>query len=112
MTAFEILLNKFFETIENNEPKSNTPAPHHRPSELSHLIKDFIDTSFLHGENLDYQHKLSNIMQKSGNILQNTSHEEWSKIKYAFMQNDLHIIRRDRGKEDIRNLKMKLDQIF
>jgi len=113
MTAFEILLNKFYETIEQNEPnKYHDHANNRNSSELYKLIRKFIDTSFFHGNNLSYKNALSEILETSANVLQKTNHEDWSKIKYAFVQNDLHIIRRDRRKVDIANLKMKLDNVF
>ena len=112
MTAFEILLNKFFETIERNEPNNHTLNHHNKTKELFQLIRHFIDTSFLHGDNLSYNNTISELMNKSADLLQKLPHEEWAKVKYVFMENDLHIIRRDRGKADVENLKMRLDQIF
>lgn len=112
MTAFEILLNKFYETIEKNEPKNNSVHHQTKTTELLELIRNYIETSFSYGEHLSYKQKLTDIIEKSAEILQNSSHEEWSKVKYAFMENDLHIIRRDRDKSDIQNLKLRLDQIF
>lgn len=112
MTAFEIFLNKFYDTIEKNEPKTNSWLIHNKSSELTQLIRKFIDTSFSHGQYLSYNYKLSRLIENAGDLLQNTTHEEWLNVKYVFIENDLHIIRRDRNKVDVLNLKMKLDKIF
>jgi GTPase SAR1 family protein len=112
MTAFEILLNKLYETIENNEPKNNHFQYETKSSELFKIISNYIETAFSYGELLSYKHILADLIEKSADILQNTTHEEWAKVKYVFIENDLHIIRRDRDKSDIQNLKMRLDQIF
>ena len=112
MTAFEILLNKFYDTIEENEPEKSQKSVGHKSNELSGIIKKFIDTSFFHGHNLQYQNVLTEMLQQSATILQQTNHEDWSKVRYAFMENDLHIIKRDRERADIANLKMKLDRLF
>lgn len=112
MTAFEILLNKFYETIEENEPKNGHPGEQHSSADLFTLIHKFIDTSFIYGHNLKYKSIISDLLEKAANILQNTNHEDWVMVKYKFVENDLHIIRRDRGKAEIATLKMKLDQAF
>ena len=112
MTAFEILLNKFYDTIEQNEPEKSNTSINHKSNELSVVIKKFIDTSFFHGHNLEYKNVLTDMLQQSAGILQETNHEDWSRIRFAFVENDLHIIKRDREKADIANLKMKLDRIF
>ena len=112
MTAFEILLNKFYETIEHNEPTDSMPSKNIKTKELNKLIKKFIDTSFFHGHNLKYKSVLSDLLNQSAGILQNTNHEDWSRLKFTFIENDLHIIRHDREKTDIANLKMKLDRAF
>lgn len=112
MTAFEILLNKFYETIERNEPTVSKSSKKIKTNELNKLIRKFVDTSFFHGHNLKYKNVLSELLNQSAGILQNTNHEDWSKLKFTFIENDLHIIRRDREKTDIANLKMKLDRTF
>lgn len=112
MTAFEILLNKFFDTIEQNEPEKSHPSNRHKSNELNNLIKKFVDTSFFHGHNLQYKNVLTDILEQSAGILRKSNHEEWSKVRFAFMENDLHIIKRGREKADIANLKMTLDRVF
>lgn len=112
MTAFEILLNKFYETIEQNEPKSKEKSGQSNSLELFSLIKKYIDTSFFYGHNLRYRDRLIEITEKSALILQKTNHQDWLTLKYAFEDNDLHFIRRDRGKEELAKLKMKLDSAF
>ena len=112
MTAFEILLNKYYETIEQNEPKSRQVVANSNSTELFSLIKKFIDTSFFHGNNLTYRDIIVEIIEKSAFILQQANHEEWLRVKYIFEQNELHFIRRDRGKTELANLKMRLDYAF
>ena len=112
MTAFEILLNSFYDTIEQNEPSSSKESKPSSSMELISLIRKYIDTSFFHGHNLRYRDKLVEIIEKSALILQQSNHEDWLKLKYAFEQNDLHFIRRDRGKAELAMLKMKLDRTF
>ena len=63
-------------------------------------------------EKQKYKNIISDLLEKAANILQNTNHEDWVMVKYKFVENDLHIIRRDRGKAEIATLKMKLDQAF
>ena len=112
MTAFEILLNNFYDSIERNEPKTNRIPGSQNSSELFEAIRQFIDTSFSHGQNLSYKKPLSELVEKAASLFQNANHETWSKVKYTFMENDLHIIRRDRNKSDIENLKIRLDHSF
>ncbi len=106
MTAFEILLNRFYDSIENNEPinKDNQNS-----SELYPTIKQFIETSFYHGHNLSYSNLISDCLEKSEILLKQASHEQWAYVKYIFVQNELNIIRNDRVHEDVQNLKMSLD---
>ena len=112
MTAFEILLNKFYDTIEQNEPEKSHATNMHTAKELYSLTRKFIDTSFFHGHNLRYKNVLSNLLEQSAGIMRKSNHEEWSRIRFAFLENELHTIKRDRAKEDIANLKMKLDRVF
>lgn len=112
MTAFEILLNKFYDTIEQNEPEKSHTSAGYKLNELSGLIKKFIDTSFFHGHNLQYKNLLTDLLQQSAGILQKTNHEDWTRIRFAFMENDLHFIKRNRERADVANLKMKLDRLF
>lgn len=106
MTAFEILLNKFYDSIESNEP---TNQDNQSSSELFPTIKQFIDTSFYYGHNLSYSDLISECLEKSENLLKQGSHEQWAYVKYIFVQNELNIIRKDRLHEDVQNLKMNLD---
>jgi len=112
MTAFEILLNNFYDIIEQNEPAESKSSTKNKIAELNQSIKKYIDTSFFHGHNLKYKKILSELRAQSAMILQHTNHEDWSKLKFTFIENDLHIIRRDRGKPDVESLKMKLDRNF
>ena len=83
MTAFEILLNKFYDTIEQNEPDKSGSARENKSNELYNLIKKFIDISFFHGHNLKYKNILTDMLQQSACILQKTNHEE-----FQFYQTD------------------------
>lgn len=106
MTAFEILLNRFYDSIENNEP---TNKDNQNSSELYSTIRQFIDTSFFHGHNLSYQDMISAYLKKSEILLKQSSHEQWAYVKYIFVQNELNIIKRDRVHQDVQSLKMSLD---
>lgn len=114
MTAFEILLNTFYDTIEQNEPEEdyNSNDGQEKKNELFSLIRKYIDTSFFHGENLRYKNLLSDIKRQTAAMLQGSSHEDWARVKFAFMENELHIIKQGRGKSEVADLKMKLDCIF
>lgn len=112
MTAFEILLNNFYDSIEKYEPSSVSQTSNQNHIELFTAIKKFIDTSFFHGSKLSYNNMISELFKKAESLLQNASHEEWSQLKFLFMENDLHIIRRDRADHEVQNLKMKLDSSF
>ena len=112
MTAFEVLLNKLYDIIEENEPKSTTEVTHFKSKELFPTIRDFIDISFSHGHMLSYKNILAELIENAANLLQNTSHEEWAKVKFVFIENDLHTIKRDRNQHDVHNLKLILDKIF
>ena len=111
MTAFEILLNRLYDTIESSKPSEG--SPNCRPSsKLSQLIREYIDTSFNHGCYLSYQPTLTSIVEESAMFLKQLTFEEWEKIRSTFTENDLHIIRRDRGKQEVIELKNRLDQVF
>ena len=112
MTAFEIHLNNFYDTLAKNEPKKVINQVEERTSSLSHLMRKYIDTSFAHGGNLNYKNELSELLAKSAIELQNSTPQEWNRLMYLFVKNDLHIIRRDRKKQEVANLKMVLDRVL
>jgi len=112
MTAFEILLNKLYDTIEENEPKSTPEVTQFNSKDLFPTIRSFVDISFSHGHKLSYRNILSELIENAANSLQNTTHEEWTKVKFTFIENDLHTIRRDRNQHDVHNLKSILDRTF
>jgi hypothetical protein len=112
MTAFEILLNRFYEIIEENEPKANHNSRQKSSSELNMLIREFVNTSYKNGQNLSYKNQLSRLISQAGYLLKNSSYDEWLQIKYIFQQNDLHILKRGRNKEAILHLKSNLEKIF
>ena len=109
MTAFEILLNRFYDSIENNEPLTIKHKDSQDSSELFSAIKQFIDTSFFHGHNLSYQDMISEYLKESEILLKQSSHEQWAYVKYIFVQNELNTIKRDRALQDVRKLKLSLD---
>ena len=109
MTAFEILLNKLYDSIENNEPPKIKHNDNQNSSELFSCIKQFIDTAFFHGHNLSYQHMILSCLHESEILLQNANHEHWSYVKYIFIENELNTIKKGRVHQDIQNLKMSLD---
>jgi hypothetical protein len=112
MTAFEVLLNSFYETIENNEPKSQGISNQSLSHELNRVIKDFVQTSFTFGHNLSYKNTIMELIEKGASLLKNSNHEEWERVRYVFQANDLHILRRDRNVHDVQNLKIRLEQNF
>jgi hypothetical protein len=112
MTAFEILLNTFYDTIEKNEPPVCEVKSQRSGSELNEVIRNFINTSFFNGHNLSYKFMITELINKGANLLKNSDHEDWARVKYVFQQNDLHIIRKDRNMTDVKQLKMRLEQMF
>jgi hypothetical protein len=112
MTAFEILLNTFYDTIEKNEPADSNFKTNNSSGELNEVIRKFINTSFFNGSNLSYKGMLDELILKGAGLLRNADHEEWARVKFVFLQNDLHTIRKDRNSEDVKQLKMRLEQMF
>jgi hypothetical protein len=112
MTAFEVLLNTFFETIEKNEPHTQGKSNQSLTHELNRVMKDFVHTSFTFGHNLSYKSIISELIETGAKLLKNSNHEEWERVRYIFIENDLHILRRDRNSHDVQNLKMRLEQNF
>ena len=109
MTAFEILLNKFYDCIVSNEPPAIKQNTNSDSSELFANIKQFIDMSFFHGHKLTQQEAISASLSKSGALLQQADHEDWSYVRYIFMENGLNTIDKDHNSRDIQHLKMNLD---
>ena len=112
MTAFEILLNTFYDSIQRNEPKKTESSGNQNSSELFTAVRLFIDTSFSHGQNLSYSKTLSELLEKTALLFQSSGHDAWAQVKYTFIENDLHIIKYDRSKPEIETLKIKLDNSF
>lgn len=112
MTAFEILLNKFYETIEKNEPIQSEKSHPGLSFELNKIVKDFVNTTFTNGHNLSHQNVINRLMDESAVLLRNANYEEWARVKTIFQQNDLHVIRRDRNYHDVENLKLRLERMF
>ena len=112
MTAFEILLNKFYETIEQNEPNPNQTTNTYQSIELFSLIRKYVETSFFYGNNLRYRDLLMDITERSAKVFKKSKYDDWLRIKYAFIDNDLHTIKRARCKGELILLKKNLDQIF
>jgi hypothetical protein len=112
MTAFEILLNAFYDTIEKNEPIDSNLKTKNSSAELNQVIRNFINTSFFNGSNLSYKGMLDELIVKGAGLLRNSDHEEWARVKFVFLQNDLHTIRKDRNADDVKQLKLRLEQMF
>lgn len=112
MTAFEILLNKLYDSIENNEPVEGDKKVKQNPSNLFSTIREFIDASFFHGNNLSYKNKISDLLLAAEKSIKNSGHEEWTHLKFIFLENELHIIKRDRAYSDVEILKSKLDDVL
>ena len=85
MTAFEILLNKLYDSIENNEPVEDERNVEHSPSKLFSAIREFIDVSFFYGNNLSYRNKISDLLVAAENSIRNSGHEEWAHLKFIFL---------------------------
>ena len=112
MTAFEILLNTFYDTIEQNEPPVSETKNQKSRGELIEVIRNFINTSFFNGHNLSYKSMISELINKGASLLKNSNHEDWARIKYVFQVNDLHVIRKDRNTDDVEQLKLRLEQML
>ncbi len=109
MTAFEILLHKFYETIESIEPKGMIKY-NSGTTELNRVLKDLVNTTFRNGHDLSYKKSISELMEKGASLLQSANYEDWARVKTVFQQNDLHYIRKDRDIHDVQNLKVRLEQ--
>lgn len=112
MTAFEILLNTFYDTIEESEPCTSNRKPATSTLQLNAAIRKFINAAFFNGSNLSYKGMLNKLIEETAMLLKNSDHEEWARVKYVFLQNELHIIRRDRNQNEVLNLKRQLDALF
>jgi len=112
MTAFEILLNKLYDSIENNEPVDDVKNVEHNPSKLFNAIREFIDASFFYGNNLSYRSKISDLLLAAEKSIRNSGHADWAHLKFIFLENELHIIKRDRAYSEVENLKARLDHIL
>ncbi len=110
MTAFEIRMAHFYDIIEKSEPK-NDQHDRHSSSELSILVRHYVNTSYSHGHQLSYRSILSELIQKISNLLTGSSYSDWQKLKLTLVQHDLHVVRRDRSKEDVLQLKTRLTRL-
>lgn len=110
MTAFEILLNKLYDSIENNEPSSIKQIQKKNSTELFSAVKEFVNLSFFHGRNLSDINMIIDSLNKVEFLLKRANHEQWEHIKFIFIENDLNSIRRDRKQKDVQFLKLTLDQ--
>ena len=75
MTAFEILLNAFYDTIEKNEPSSTNSHRRNSAGELNEVIRNFINTSFFNGHNLSYKSMLDQMIARCAGLLKFTELE-------------------------------------
>ena len=95
MTAFEILLNTFYDTIEENEPLTDNRKEPETSRDLFDVIRSFVNVSFDNGHNLSYKRLIDELTLKGANLMRSSTHEDWSRVKMVFLQNDLHILKRD-----------------
>jgi len=107
MTAFEIRMAHFYDIIMESEPK-NEQNDWSTSSELSLLVRHYINTSYSHGHQLSYRSFFSDLTQKISHMLTGSSYSDWEKLKLTLIQNDLHVVKRDRSKEEVMQLKARL----
>ncbi len=112
MTAFEILLNEFYNTILKNEPQQKNETGPKYSIELKKVVRDYINISFTNGHNLSYRNSIADLLNKGANLLRNSNYDDWVKVKYVFQQNELHFIKRDRKLSEVERLKARLDQML
>lgn len=108
MTAFEIIMNHFFDVIEKSAPQKNQNNRTESASELTRLVRQYIKTSYEHGHQLAYRNMLIDLNNRISDLLTGSTYTEWERLRLALIGNDLHVIRRDRGKEDVAQLKSRL----
>jgi len=112
MTAFEILLNEFYNTILKNEPQQKNDSSPKYSIELKKVIRDYVNISFKNGHNLSYKNNIKELLNKGADLLKSANYEDWMKVKYVFQQNELHFIKRDRKLSEVERLKARLDQML
>jgi len=112
MTAFEILLNEFYNTILKNKPEQKNQSSPNYSIELKKVIKDYVNMSFTNGHNLSYKQMISELMERGADLLKNSNYEDWAEVKYVFQQNELHYIKRGRNLEEVEKLKFRLEQML
>lgn len=108
MTAFEIVMNCFYDSIETNEPKESDTTNGQNENELFDVVRQLIETAFAHGNNISYTTSIKKLIDKAALMFHNSGHEAWEKVRSAFIENDLNTIKRDRNRDDIENLKTRL----
>jgi len=108
MTAFEIIMTHFYDVIEKSAPQKNQDQPNENSSELNKLVKQYIKTSYEHGHKLAYRNMLADLNQRISDLLTGSSYNEWERLRHALIGNELHVIRRDRSREAVAQLKTRL----
>lgn len=112
MTAFEIVMNYFFDSIERNEPKEGDTVSGQNANELFEVVRQIIETSFAHGHKISYTTSIKRLIDQAGLLFHHSGHEAWEKVRYAFIENDLNTIKRDRNRNEMENLKTRLIHSF
>jgi hypothetical protein len=108
MTAFEIIMTNFFDVIEKNAPQKNQDHSTEGSHELTRLVRQYIKTSYDHGHQLAYRNMLADLSNRISDLLTGASYSEWERLRLALIGNDLHVIRRDRPREAVAQLKTRL----
>jgi hypothetical protein len=108
MTAFEIIMTNFYDVIVKSVPPKNQVDSNENSSELTRLVKQYIKTSYTHGNKLAYRNTLTDLNNRISDLLTGSSYAEWERLKLALFGNDFHVIRRDRSREVVAQLKTRL----
>jgi len=112
MTAFELLLNRYYEIIEENEPTKRDESHPGLTFELNKMVRDFVKISFNSGHDLSQKSLIDRLFEESAILFQNANYDEWARVKTVFQQNGLHLIRRDRKMKDMEKLKVRLERML
>ncbi len=108
MTAFEIIMTHFYDVIEKSAPQKNQNPSNENSTELTRLVRQYIKTSYEHGHQLAYRNMLADLNNRISDLLTGSSYTEWERLRLALIGNDLHVIRRDRSREAVAQMKTRL----
>jgi len=108
MTAFEIIMTHFYDVIEKSAPPKNQEHSREGSPELTRLVRQYIKTSYDHGHQLAYRNMLTDLNNRISDLLTGSSYTEWERLRLALIGNDLHMLRKDRPREAVAQLKTRL----